>query len=197
MKKTFAVVLIFCCWGKLRAEQPGQRIDIPGLPATPQAQEKRILPPAKAASEYSKLCRNQNVIGFWKVIKWTAYFQIQSKDWKKPSFMKFQWYVFSEDGQIKTLSAGKDLKIAAVEKELAGSKTPLRFQIEKKGMMKVTSIEKKEVNELWRCVLVTKNITEKTLGIELKKGDLLQTLIGTNNKILYVRQMRKIAPKGK
>lgn len=190
MKKTAVVFLCLFFSALLKAEPEEE--NIPGLPPTPKPQDQRILPPAKTASEYSKLCIQQDVVGFWKVMKWTPYFHVSAKDWKKPAFMKFQWFIFSAEGQIKTLSAGKEFKISEVSKKLAGAKTPLRFNIEKNGIMKVTSSKKKEIDERWRCAVVTQNITEKEMGIALQKGDLIQSLIDNNNKILYIRQMRKI-----
>jgi len=162
-----------------------------GVPVIP-ARKKRILPPAKKVSEYSRLCVKKDIVGFWKVKKWTPYFYIPAKDWNKPAFMKFQWYIFSEDGKIKSLSAQKDFTVEEVDKKLADSHTALYFSFEKQGIMKIRSTEKASVEELWRCAVVTKDVEEKSADISLKKGDLLLTLIDAHNKILYVRQLKKI-----
>lgn len=193
LEKTAAVLLFLIIAGLLKAES-GKEAVVPGIPTAP-LRGKRILPPAKEASEYSRLCRTQDITGFWRVVKWTPYFYIPAKDWKKPAFMNFQWYIFTADGKIKSLSAPKEFKINEVKEKLGKVDTPLRFTFERKGILKVTSTKKKEVNELWRCAVVTKDVSNKQYGIDLKKGDVLQSLLGKENKILYVRQMRKITDK--
>ena len=122
---------------------------------------KRTLAPAKNSSEYSRLCEKSDITGFWKVVKWMPYFHIPAKEWNKPAFMKFQWYIFYDNGEIKTLSSQKEFTTAEVKKKMSGSKTPLRFAFKNRGFLRITGGEKKSLNEYWRCALVTGNISEK------------------------------------
>ena len=161
-------------------------------PAAPASAGKRVLSPAKTTSEYSRLCEKSDIIGFWKVIKWTPYFHIPAKDWNKPAFMKFQWYLFYDNGTIKTLFAQKEFTNAEVEKKLKDPKSPLLFKFENRGFLRITSSEEKSLNEHWRCALVTRDISEKSMNINIEKGDILMTLLSKNDDVLYVRQLRRV-----
>lgn len=191
MRKTIALLLVLLQTVLLIAESEKDS-PAPGLPVSAPIEDNNIIPPAREASEYSRLCLEKDIIGFWKLIKWNKYFHIPAGDWKKPAFRNFQWYIFTKDGKIKSFSATKDYKDSEVWVKLLKVDSALRYRFDRKGILQITNIKKKEVNELWRCALVTEDIVSEKYGIKLRKGDVLQSLIGKDNHILYVRQMRKI-----
>ena len=156
-----------------------------------KVQHKKLQPAIKY-TDYSTLVNAEELYGFWKVIKWHAYFYVPAKEWNKPAFMKFQWYFFEKNGTLKFMTAHKDFSNDSVWDKLSNKTSDLRYVFDSKGFMRITSVKKKEIDELWRTAIITKNIEFETTGFKFQKGDIVQSLLDKNNKILYVRQMRKI-----
>jgi len=67
---------------------------------------------------YSRKCKKSDILGFWKVEKWTPFFHIPAKDWNKSAFMKFQWYEFSEDNVIKSFATQKKISSTEVKEQI-------------------------------------------------------------------------------
>jgi len=161
--------------------------------------------PAKFANSYSRPCSKNDIIGFWKVEKWTPFFHIPAKDWNKPSFMKFQWYEFyttnqksttgaiKTTGGIKSLASQKTIPIPEVKRKILNSKSNLTFQFEQDGIILVSSNIKKAKKERWRITISMKEIKDKSLNINVAKGDIFMSLLSEHNEVLYIRQLRKIA----
>jgi len=68
----------------------------------------------------------------------------------------------------------------------------LRFKLEDSNILLVTSLIEKTKKERWRVVYITKDIKDATLGIDVKVGDVVMSLLDQNNKVIYIRQLRKI-----
>lgn len=153
---------------------------------------KRKLPPIIKYGDYSYLITGKELKGFWKVIKWHAYFYVPAKEWNKPVFMKYQWYWFTDDGIIKLMSTQKSFDDDVVAGKLKDSNSTLRYFFLQKGIMQVRSMENSKIHEQWRSAEVFKDIEFKTTGFNFKKGDIIQSLLDETGKVLYVRQMRRI-----
>lgn len=154
--------------------------------------EKNILSPAKISSEYSTLCMKENVVGFWKVVKWTPYFYIKAKDWDKPLYLKYQWYLLFADGSFRTMSSKKEQDDKIVKDKLMATETELRYKFIDKGVVEFFHQKNKKFKEIWRCALVTENLPPGLSETKVEKGDLLMSLLDANNTVIYVRQMRKV-----
>lgn len=148
--------------------------------------------PAKLANAYSRPCSKNDIIGLWKVEKWTPFFHIPAKDWNKPSFMKFQWYEFDKTNIIKSFASQKITPIPEVKKKILNSKSNLTFQFEKDGIILVSSDSNKTKKARWRISIAKKRISDKSLNVNVEKGDILMSLLSEHNEVLYIRQLRKM-----
>jgi hypothetical protein len=161
--------------------------------ASAQPLPERKLPPIIKYSDYSILVDGKELKGFWKVVKWHAYFYVPAKEWNKPVFMKYQWYWFTDDGIIKLMSSQKSFKDREVAEKLRKSTSKLRYFFLQKGIMQVRSMENSKIHEQWRTAEVFKDIEFKTTGFNFKKGDIIQSLLDENGKVLYIRHMRRVS----
>jgi hypothetical protein len=184
VKRCFSFILLLCFFATFLLVAENK---------TPKPTHKKLAPALKY-TDYSILLEKNALIGFWRVVKWHAYFYVPAKEWNKPAFMKFQWYLFEKNGSIKFMTAHKDFANDVVLAKISKNNTDLMYSFDSKGMMRISNPKKKEINELWRTALITKNIDFETTGFKFLKGDVVQSLLDKNNKILYVRQMRKISP---
>lgn len=163
-----------------------------GKETKPVPEEKRILPPEKPSSSYSRLCLKDDIIGFWKVVKWTPYFYIPAKDWNKPLYLKYQWFWFFDNGTFGTMASKKELQDSDVKNKLTGSPTDLQYKFVDKGIIDVFHRTNERFKEVWRCALVTEDIAVIGQDDKVEKGDILMSLLDANNTVIYVRQMRKV-----
>ncbi len=149
--------------------------------------------PVNTASAYSRLCEEEDLYGLWKVVKWLTFFEVKGKDWEKPGFMKNQWFQFDGEGGMKSISTNNDMKLDDVREKLFDLPFNLSVVFERKGFMIVKPKKKISSGERWRCSIAEENILVKELNIELKKDDLIMTLFGKDNQILYFRLLRRVA----
>ena len=144
------------------------------------------------ASTYSRLCQEEDLYGLWKVVKWTPYFEIKGKEWNQPQFLKNQWLLFNGEGGMKYLATNMEMKLDDVQRKLSDEKNQMRINFTRKGFMDVQSSKKDAKPEHWRCAVAEKDLNIDTMNLEVKKGDILMTMFGKDNTILYFRLLRRV-----
>ncbi len=58
--------------------------------------------------------------------------------------------------------------------------------------MKVTYTSEEIPEELWRCSVVEKDMRVNDMRIDLRKDDMIMTMLGKDNTIRYFRQIRRV-----
>ena len=146
--------------------------------------------------KYSRLCNEYDFYGLWKVVKWIAYFELKGDDWTKPPFLHYQWFEFDGKGGVKSISSSRKLKQDEVRKKLFEMGFDAKTAFLSKGFMTVKYIsDDKQVRaseERWRCSIAEKDMKVPALNVEIKKGDILMTLLAKDNTIIYFRLLRRI-----
>ena len=153
---------------------------------------KEINKSLNTTSTYSKLCNEDDLYGLWKVVRWIPYFDVQGDDWKKPAFLKNQWFLFDGKGGMKSLASNLEIKLDDVKRKLSDLKTVIPVKFKRKGFMDIQAPKKEKVAEHWRCAIAEKDIVFKSLNIEVKKGDLLMSMFGKENTIRFFRLLRRV-----
>ena len=143
------------------------------------------------SSEYSRLCGLADMEGFWKVVKWTAFYEIKAKDWKNSVYMKHQWILIDSKGALRTIGSNKKMDASDAERKLHSIPIVMLLSFERKGFATVISTKKGLADTRWRCSVVTKDVSIKDIGVELKKGDVIMTMLAPNGNVVYFRQMRR------
>ena len=168
-----------------------------GLVLRLNAQAPSPSPPKdiNTSSAYSRLCSLDDMVGFWHVIKWTPYYPVSPKDWKKMAYMKFQWILVGSKGEFRTFGSNMRKDDDKVEQTL--HKAPVVMLLtfdDEKGIATMVAKDKGVDKTRWRCSLVTKDVSNRQLGVELKKGDIIMTMLAPNGNVVYYRQLRRVAP---
>ena len=154
--------------------------------------EKDTTASLNTAGSYSRLCEEEDLYGLWKVVRWIPYFEVQGKDWRKPAFLKNQWFLFDGKGGVKSLASNLDIKLDDVKRKLSEADSVISVKFKRKGFMTLSSSGENADEEMWRCSIAEKNSSVKALNIELKKGDLIMTMFGKDNTIRFFRLLRRV-----
>jgi hypothetical protein len=157
-----------------------------------RASAKPSVESLNTTATYSRLCQEEDLYGLWKVVRWIPYFEISGKDWNKPAFLKNQWFLFDGKGGMKSLASNMEMKLDDVKRKLSDSNSNISISFKRKGFMDVAYEDKNFPVEHWRCSVAEKNLIIKSVNTELKKGDLIMTMLGKDNTIKYFRQLRRV-----
>ena len=143
-------------------------------------------------SQYSRICGLEDMEGFWKVVKWTAFYELKPQDWKNSIYMKHQWVLIGSRGEFRTI--GSNMKMDADKAERKIHELPVIMLLSfdgDDGLATIISKNKKPDGTKWRCSIVTRDVSSGKLGIELKKGDVIMVLLAPSGNIIYFRQLRR------
>ena len=159
-----------------------------------QIQHTSISKEINTSSNYSRLCSLDDMQGFWRVMKWTPFFQLSPDDWKKTPYMRFQWILIGANGEFRTF--GSNLRTDDDKVERILHKAPVVMLLtfgDENGIASMVAKDKSVDKTLWRCSLVTKNVENRQLGVEVKKGDIIMTMLAPNGNVVYYRQLRRVS----
>ena len=159
--------------------------------------ENTALKPMNSGMAYSRLCEERDLRGLWRVVKWMPYMDVRGTDWRLPMFLRHQWMEFDGNGHLRTVAANKKMDDAEAEKLLRKAPWKLSITFERLGFCMISSEKERYPGAVWRCALITKDIKARATKLNLKKGDVVMTLLGDDENIQYFRQLRKITPASK
>ena len=145
-----------------------------------------------SGSSYSRLCEERDLRGLWKVVKWIPYMEIKGADWRRAMFLRNQWFEFDGDGHLKTLASNKKMKLENVVKHLTKAPWGVKIKFTRRGFCEISSEAEKFPDSIWRCAVITRDIVLAKRKYDLRKGDVVMTLLGDDESILYFRLLRKV-----
>lgn len=143
---------------------------------------------AAADKPSSRFCKPQDLVGTWRVVKWTSEFQF--KDPNAPYLLPHQLFQFSADGSMKSAHSAK--AFAGDPKQMFQAMPAfVTYSFNQEGMVTIRAKDSAGASETWHCVSMTRDRADDQHKAFLKKGDIVMTLVGQNGQPLYARQMRK------
>ncbi|MGH7164918.1 MAG: hypothetical protein ACREIS_05260 [Nitrospiraceae bacterium] len=140
-----------------------------------------------AAKPSSRFCKPGDVVGIWRLVKWTSDFQF--KDPKAPFLLPYQLFQFSADKVMKSAHSAKPFQGDPV-KMFKAMPALVTYAFDRDGMLTIKA-NGSAASETWHCVWMTENRADEQRQTLLKKGDLVMTLVGNNGQALYARQMSR------
>jgi hypothetical protein len=149
------------------------------------------------AASYSRLCSLADVEGLWKVVKWTAFFELKPADWKNTVYLRHQWILLGSKGEFRIIGSNMKMDTDKVERKLHKLPVVMLLSFDRPGVGVLISKKPDIADSKWRCAVVTKNVTSKKFGVDLKKGDVIMTMLAPNGNVVYFRQMRRPRGDGK
>jgi len=141
---------------------------------------------AVADKPSSRFCKPQDLVGTWRVVKWTSEFQF--KDPNAPYLLPHQLFHFSADGRMKSAHPAKPFD--GDQKKMFQA-TSVTYSFNQDGMVTIKAKSSPGASETWHCVSMTQDRADDRQNAFLKRGDIVMTLVGKNGQPLYARQMRK------
>ena len=143
---------------------------------------------AVADKPSSRFCKPQDLVGTWRVVKWTSNFQF--KDPNAPYLLPHQLFYFSADGGMKSAHSAKAFD-GDPKKMFQATPADVTYSFNQDGMVTIKAKDSTGASEIWHCVSMTRDRADDRQKAVLKKGDIVMTLVGKNGQPLYARQMRK------
>ena len=143
---------------------------------------------AVADKPSSRFCKPQDLVGTWRVVKWTSEFQF--KDPNAPYLLPHQLFHFSADGSMKSAHSAKPFD-GDPKKMLKAMSAVVTYSFNHDGMVTIKAKSSPGASETWHCVSMTQDRADERQNAFLKRGDIVMTLVGKNGQPLYARQMRK------
>lgn len=138
-------------------------------------------------SEFGGPPKLSELIGFWKKVEIP---NEEEMNLTNPWPQKYQWFAFYENGKIYSMMSDKDSNYAVKELKEIFSNLPVEKTPNYKLEGQFITIDNKEVKnykELWGVNLFAIDINDY-----FKKGNLMMTLDGGNDNIIYYRLLKKI-----
>jgi hypothetical protein len=152
-----------------------------------------VLKPLNSGAGYSRLCREDDLRGLWRVVKWIPYMEVKGPDWRESLFLRHQWMEFDGNGRLRTVASNKKIKLSKAKSLLGKAPWGVTVSFKRDGFCEISSETKKYPGSIWRCVVITKNLKVESGKLELREGDVIMTLLGNGENILYFRLMRKVS----
>ena len=143
---------------------------------------------AAANKPSSRFCKPQDLVGTWRVVKWTSNFQF--KDPNAPYLLPHQLFYFSADGRMKSAHSANPFADDP-KKMFQAMPADVTYSFNQDGMVTIKAKGSPGASETWHCVSMTQDRADDRQKAFLKKGDIVMTLVGKNGQPLYARQMRK------
>ncbi|TLY16346.1 MAG: hypothetical protein E6K69_04250 [Nitrospirae bacterium] len=143
---------------------------------------------AVADKPSSRFCKPQDLVGTWRVVKWTSEFQF--KDPNAPYLLPHQLFHFSADGSMKSAHSAKPFD-GDQKKMFQATSAVVTYSFNQDGMVTIKAKSSPGASETWHCVSMTQDRADDRQNAFLKRGDIVMTLVGKNGQPLYARQMRK------
>jgi len=143
---------------------------------------------ATADKPSSRFCKPHDLVGTWRVVKWTSEFQF--KDPNAPYLLPHQLFQFSADGSMKSAHSAKAFA-EGPKKVFQAMPAVVTYSFNQDGIVTVKAKDPTGASETWHCVSMTRDRADDQQNAFLKKGDIVMTLVGKNGQPLYARQMRK------
>lgn len=143
---------------------------------------------AAADKPSSRFCKPRDLVGTWRVVKWTSEFQF--KDSNAPYLLPHQLFQFSADGSMKSAHSANPIA-GDPKKVLQAMPAVVTYSFNQDGMVTVKAKDPAGASETWHCVSMTRDRADDQQKAFLKKGDIVMTLVGKSGQPLYARQMRK------
>jgi hypothetical protein len=135
-------------------------------------------------------CKPDELLGLWKVVHWTKY---ADKDKLGAYVDPHQWYLFSRDGSLRSTSSSEpNENVPEIKKELEKQPVVVHYMCPTSGIVETIRSDQNGPSELWRAFFVTKDAADSTGKIDLRSGDVVMMLMGTKDRPVYVRQIRKL-----
>ena len=141
-----------------------------------------------AERPYARFCTARDLVGTWRVIKWTS--ELQFKDPNAPYLLPYQLFQFSKDGAMKSVHSKREFTGDPMKTFQAMPAVGI-YRFNPDRLLTIKAKGNPRTAETWHCSAVIEDRSDDKRQIFLKKGDVVMTLIGKNGRPLYVRQMRK------
>src|SRR5436309_2696091 len=130
---------------------------------------------AAADKPSSRFCKPQDLVGTWRVVKWTSDFQF--KDPNAPYLLPHQLFQFSANGSMKSAHSAK--AFAEDPKKLFQTMPAVvTYSFNQEGMITIQAKDSAGASETWHCVSMTRDRSDDQQKAFLKKGDIVMTLVG-------------------
>ncbi len=147
---------------------------------------------AEPGNSYHRPCTAGDLVGTWKVVKFRALGTVDKQNQSNSYFHPHQRYQFAADGALKSMTSTRPIDGTAIG---VFDRVPhvISYRFRSEAQLETTRTDLPGHRELWICHFVTRRVKDAAREVDLRKGDVVMTLLDGRGKALYIRQMRRVA----
>lgn len=135
-------------------------------------------------------CAGEDVLGNWSLVTFDSSYRFRNP--QAPYLFPYQLFQYSSERGAK--SAHSRTPIPGSPDRVFETVPPdMTYRVEQGGRVVLKTGGHDAAVEIWSCSVVTRDREARGGGSDLRRGDLLMTLLGRNGQALFVRQLRKQA----
>jgi hypothetical protein len=145
---------------------------------------------ADPKASWHRPCEQADLPGLWKVVHFTSHTDKKLLDSYADAF---QWYLFGDDGTLRSLSSNQPGgELGEIRKTLESQPAVIRYSCSKDGELDTKRDDAFDADERWKAFYVTHDRADPNTNVELRAGDVVMALVDKDGRTLYARQMRKV-----
>ena len=139
-------------------------------------------------AEYARPCEGRDLAGDWQLVTFDSPYRFRNP--RAPYLFPHQVFQYTTHGGAKSAhslwpirdSPGKVLETVPMD---------MTYEVRQSGRVILKAKGHDEPKEIWSCQIATRNFERAARRSAVRRGDLLMTLLGSEGKALFARQLRK------
>ena len=137
---------------------------------------------------YARACTRRDLLGNWELLEFHSPYRFRNP--QAPYLFPHQVFQYSSRGAVKSAHSLRpildkpDTIFEAVPAEMT-------YQVDQSGRLVHTTEGQDRPVERWSCEVVLQDREPSGWGRDLRRGDLIMTLMGTGGERLFTRHLRK------
>ena len=152
---------------------------------------KSLMPPGLTIPASSlRSCSGEDVLGNWNLLTFESSYRFKLP--QAPYLFPYQVFQYSSEHGAKSAHSRTPI-LGSPDRVFEGVPLDLTYQVEPGGRVVLKSKGRGAVVETWSCSVAGQDAGATGDGTDLRRGDVVMTLLGSHGQALFVRHLRKIA----
>lgn len=135
-------------------------------------------------------CSGDDVLGTWNLVTFDSSYRFKKP--QAPYLFPYQVFQYSPEHGAKSAHSRTPI-LDNSDRLFETVPLHMTYQVEQGGRVVLTTKGQEAVVEVWSCSVIGQDSRVKGDGTDLRRGDLVMTLLGSHGQALFVRHLRKSA----
>ncbi len=137
---------------------------------------------------YARTCVGRDLAGDWELVTFDSPYRFRNP--RAPYLFPHQVFQYTTHGGAKSAHSRRPIQDSP-GKVLQTVPMDMTYEVRRSGRVILKATGHDEPKEIWSCQIATRDFERDAHRTAVRRGDLLMTLLGSEGKALFVRQLRK------